>query len=126
MSNEITVSTTIKLVDAVGYSYDRRISGQQFDQTALGASGGIQEIGFGAHQALVVTNLTDEGWAIFRNLDATNFVELGIDVGAVFKPFIRLEPGEPALFRLSPDAVATPFAQADTGNVLLEYMILEN
>ena len=67
-----------------------------------------------------------EGFVIMRNVDDTNFVDVGIDVAAAFEPMIRMEPGEPACFRLSKDAGATLYAMADTAAVKIEYMILED
>lgn len=126
MSNEISVSMTLNCING-NYTYRRTISGQQFDQTAQGGNGGIQEIGFAAHEVIDIGDVGTEGWCIFRNLDATNFVEIGIDVAAAFKPVIRLEKdGEPACFRVSPVAGATLYAQADTAAVKLEYQILED
>lgn len=125
MADEITVSATLKCING-DFTFNRKISGQQFDQTAQGANGGVQEIGFAAHEAVALGDLTTEGYAIFRNLDDTNFLELGIDVAAAFEPVARLEPGEIALYRISQDAGATPYAQANTAACNLEYMILED
>jgi len=86
--------------------------------------GGNQTIGFAAHEALVVTDLTTLGVAYFRNRDATNFVQIGVDVGATFYPLVRLNAGEGWAFRLSQGI--TPYAKADTGNVVLQREILDD
>lgn len=125
MANEITVSVTLKAINGDS-AFERKISGQQYDQAAAGGRGGIQEIGFAAHEVVIATDVTTEGWVIMRNIDATNFVDIGVDVAAAFEPMIRMEPGEPCCFRASKDAGATLYAKADTAAVKVEYMILED
>ncbi len=125
MADEITVSTSLS-VENGNYSFQRLITGLTFDQSAKGGQGGIQNIGFAADEAIDVGDVTTVGWCIFRNLDDTNFVEVGIEVAATFEPMIRIEPGETALFRLSQDAGATLYAQADTAAVDLEYYLAED
>ena len=122
MSDEITVSTILACTNG-DFRFDRRVNAVKVDQAAQGSVGGIQVIGSGAHEAIATGDLTTEGWAIFRNLDDTNFVDVGIDVSSVFKPVFRLKAGEPAIVRVSTDAL---YAQADTADVNLEYTILED
>jgi len=86
--------------------------------------GGTQTIGFAAHEALDITGLTTLGVAYFRNRDASNFAEIGVDVAATFYPLVRLNPGEGWAFRLSQGI--TPYAQADTGAVVLQREILDD
>ena len=86
--------------------------------------GGTQLIGFAAHETLDVTGLTTLGMCYFRNRDPSNFVEIGVDVGGTFYPLVRLNAGESCVFRLS-QGIA-PYAQADTGNVILERELLDN
>ena len=81
-----------------------------------------QEIGFAAAEALNVGEITTVGWAYFRNLDATNYVQIGYD-DTGFKPTIKLKAGEYCVCRLGQDA---PYAQADTGAVDLEYILIED
>lgn len=61
------------------------------------------------------------GWAWFRNLDATNYVAIGVQVAGTFYPVVRLNAGEAGVFRLG---VITPYALANTGEVYLEHDIL--
>jgi len=86
--------------------------------------GGNQTIGFAAHEALVLTDLTTNGVAMFRNRDAANFVQIGVDVAATFYPLVRINAGESWPFRLSQGI--TPYAQADTGAVVLQRDILDD
>lgn len=122
MADEITVSVTLACTNG-DFSFSRRINSVSVDQTAVGSNGGVQSIGFAAHEAVAIGDLGTEGYGIFRNLDNTNFVDLGIDVAAAWKPIMRLKAGEACLFRLSTDVL---YAKADTAAVNLEYTILED
>ena len=68
---------------------------------------------------------TDGGVFFFRNIDETNFVEIGITSddtsGGTFYPFLKLLAGEYAVGRLSN---ATIFAKADTAAVNLQFRML--
>ena len=86
--------------------------------------GGNQTIGFAAHEALTLTDLTTLGVAFFRNRDAEHFVQIGVDVGGTFYPLVRLNPGEGWAFRLAQGI--TPYAKADTAAVVLQREILDN
>jgi len=59
---------------------------------------------------------------MFRNLDATNFVEIGYDDSG-FKNVIKLKAGETFITRISQSA---PYAKADTAAVELFYIIYED
>lgn len=63
------------------------------------------------------------GWAIVKNNDATNFVELMTAVSGTV--FAKLKPGEVAMFRF-PGTVTAPAALANTGAVKIEYLFLED
>ena len=91
-------------------------------QTGQGHAAGSQTIGT-TQEVLVVTDITTSGIASFQNIDATNFVQLGVYVSATFYPLVRLLAGEVATFRL--DTGATIYAQADTAACLLVYQINE-
>lgn len=123
MADEITISAILRCEN--GNLSVRRDSGSsRFTQTAIGRAGGAQSVGFAAHEAVAVGDVSTLGWAYFKNLDTTNFVEIGVDVAATFYPLVRLEAGEAALFRLSPSA--TVYAKANTAAVLLDCEILED
>lgn len=123
MADEITVSVSLKVING-NMRFERRINSIQIDQAAVGSNGGVQEIGFAAHEVIAVGDLGTLGCVILRNLDSTNFVEIGKDVAAAFQSFTSLKPGEAQTFRFAAGVV--PYAQADTGAVDLEYMILED
>jgi hypothetical protein len=86
-------------------------------------SSSVQDIGNAAHEAVVTAaDLSGPGWAMFRNLDATNSLSIGLDVAASFVPFITLLPGEAALCRL---ATLSLYAKAAAGTPKLETTAIE-
>jgi len=83
----------------------------------------VQDIGNAAHEAIVTAaDLSGPGWAMFRNLDATNSISIGVDVAATFYPFMSLLPGEAALCRLATLAL---YAKASAGTPKLETTAIE-
>lgn len=126
MASEITTNLTLKVTK--GYlDITRSIASAWTLATAKpNVAGMTQAIGFAAHEAI---NLGDVGaatlgWAWFRNLDTTNYVEIGIDFGpGTFGPLIRLNAGEACVIRLS--AACAPYAQANTAAVVLEKVIFD-
>jgi len=123
MANEITVQVYLRA--AKGFLDVTRSPGQlQFTLAAASPAFGAraQAVGTSAHEALDVGDVATPGWCYLRNLDATNFVEIGVDVTGAFAPLIKLKAGEPAVIRLA----AAPYAKADTAAVKLEYLILDD
>ena len=93
----------------------------RYDLSSALVTEGVQSIGFAAHEAIVLGDVTTVGFAYFHNMDATNYVEIGIDVAASFHATIRLYPGQ----KCSTFLAAAPYAQAAVAAVLLDYVILE-
>lgn len=121
MANEFSVTSSIKLVNG-NDSYTRTISFNA-DQTAVGGpSPGVLSIGT-THEAVAPTDISNLGWAVFKNLDTTNFVEIGVEVTSSFFPLLKLLPGEQVQVRLSPSILL--FAKADTAAVRLDAQIFE-
>lgn len=83
---------------------------------------GVPNIGFAAHEALVMQDVSSAGWARFENLDSTNFIQIGVDSGGTFIPFLKLLAGEYTFVRL---ATSAPYAKADTAAVKLDYEIFQ-
>lgn len=93
-----------------------------FVASAPNVASGVPTIGFSAHEALVMQDVASAGWARFQNLDATNFVQIGVDSTGTFVPFLKLLPGESVFCRLGTNA---PYAKADTAAVKLDYEIFQ-
>lgn len=130
MAQEITIAAMSLRVDngtfKNGYS-TTDLPQQRVDQTTAGGTGDVQNIG--TSEELIgytgqVAGLTNEGWAIFRNLGSTNYVEIGPYSGGTFYPCIRLDAGEHCAVRLA--QATTLYARANTAAVELEWYIYED
>lgn len=121
MASEIQVSVALRATKGF-LELSEQPTALQVDMAANTPGGGVQIIGFASHEALSnVSDIGTAGWAFFRNLDVTNYVELGLDVTGTFVPFCKLLPGEYALVPLSTTAV---YAKANTAAVNLRWLIL--
>ena len=123
MANEITAVVELKaLKSSLSIAFPRLT--KLIDLAGSRYSSMVQDIGFAAHELLVLAgDQTTVGMGVFVNLDATNFIELGIDSGpGTFRPLIKLKAGHPALFYATTNAI---YAKADTATCKLQYLILE-
>jgi len=120
MSDEITLTLTATLTN-VNLRRSKSVSNRKATQTTKGVVAGLQNVGFAAHEALVMGDVSAAGFAYFENHGPTNFVQIGSDVAGTFVPFLKLKAGEaPQFVRLATNA---PYAKADTAAVDLEYEI---
>lgn len=128
MANEIQVQFGINVAKSVGGTLDlkqtipfevllRSLSGSR-------AYSNTQAIGFAAHEALAVgADLTTRGYCFMRNMDATNYVQVGTVVNSSFAPGPQqLKAGDINIITLSTE---TLYAKANTGSVDLFFWILE-
>lgn len=123
MANEITISSSVTV--SKGDFRDTFQPGSlQVDQTAIGVASGVWIVGNAAEEDLTLVDITTEGYAVFRNVDAANYVDFGPKSGAAMVPFVRLEAGEYAVLRLVPGV--TIRGQANTAPVKLQYKVWEN
>ena len=111
MANEVKVNISL---DVTNGDYNDKVAPGvlQFDQAAQGVFRSIVSIPT-SDTAITISNITTEGWAYFRNLDDTNYVEHGPDSGGALVPYGRMEAGEPAALRLTPGSL-TVRMQANT------------
>jgi hypothetical protein len=87
-------------------------------------AGGAQAIPTGG-VAIALGDISTNGVAWFQNIDATNFVEIGVVYDSTnFLPLVRLNPGEAWPFRLSQGV--TPWGRANGAAVLLDKTVLDN
>lgn len=123
MSNEITVSAQLKNVNG-DLTRERRVTSKQFNQSNQGLSSEVQTIGTSSESINISSDISTAGYAFFRNLDSTNFVEIGVEDGnSTFIAFAKLKPGEFGVIRLATSSI---FAKADTASIKLEHMILDD
>lgn len=121
MANEISVSQSISVTKSnlkfnKSESYRATLAGTVYDAA-------VQNIGT-TYEQVSVSGIGTAGLTHFKNLDTTNYVEIGIEhSGTTFVPFLKLKAGESAVVRL---ATATIFAKANTLAVNLEYRVFED
>lgn len=123
MSDEIQVTTGLKVTPAVGTLINRPATTSKYDMAGTRAYQNVQTIGTTQEAIAVGADIATLGWASFKNLDDTNFVELGLYISSVFYKWCTLLPGEEAQLPLS--SGVTYYAQADTAPVELEVVIAE-
>lgn len=122
MADEITISASLAVANVfssvsrgVNLSFTPDMSGATFIHN-------VQEIGT-AEEAIVMGDVSTPGWAWFRNLDTTNYVEIRPGTGK--DDLVRLNAGEWCVFRFAADVTA-PYAVANTASVKIEYLICSN
>lgn len=81
---------------------------------------GIQLIQTSEEEIIVPPDIAQAGIIWLKNLDITNFVEVGPVTGVYF---LQLDPGEVYIFRLS--SLNKLFLLADTGDCRVQYKIFE-
>jgi hypothetical protein len=86
---------------------------------AKGPAPGTVNVGTSA-EVISFAELTTLGVIQITNLDATNYIEFGPDVGSDIQPAIRIEAGECWQFRLVPGV--TYYAKANTGACNVQFM----
>lgn len=120
MANEVTA--TVSLAFAKGNINQVSRSQSAFNDTVSGDQYflNVQNIGT-SEEALSLGDFSGLGWAYFRNLDATNYVELAAE--STGDKFARIPPGKSCCFRLAP--AATLYATANGSAVNLEVLIVE-
>jgi hypothetical protein len=80
----------------------------------------IQSIGITEEEVVQGADLGTPGYVYLKNLDPTNYIEIGSTTGVYD---IRLKAKEVALYRHNS---ATIYAKANTAACLLEYIIIED
>jgi len=122
MADEITYQFQTVLNN--GNLQDQYSSGSSSaDQSNAKLIRNVQTIGFATHEALELGDVATPGYAVFKNLDDTNFVQIGLEVGGTFYPFAKLSSENQGMVPL---ANVTFYAQADSADVELFYIIYDS
>lgn len=100
-----------------GAKWSRTID-KAVDVSGTAVQHAVQSVGT-SEETLALGDVLPSGYAIFYNLDAANYVELGKATGSYS---LKLKAGEAALVRL--DSWPSIFAKADTAAIDLEYWLL--
>ena len=114
MSN-ITINTSFALRKGTN-TFTWTPNALSITQTGTGGpTPGVRTIGT-TEVSETFTELTNEGWVILQNIDATNYVRWGFSTGVYGG---RLRPGEYAVFRLNPGTTIFLFANAEACKVVI-------
>ena len=117
MADEVRGTVTLKLENG-NLKDSRSRSNVRIDQTTQAVVSGVQNIG-------TTGDLTTPKYCWIQNLDDTNFVEIGLDVGATFYPFARLDAGSDIPMLIYIPSGVTIYAQADTAACDIDRMITD-
>ena len=117
MANELRVTTKVNFskggaVVTRSFSQDVTITGDAFTH-------GVQSVGTTEEELAQGADVGTPGYVLIKNLDATNYVEVGSTTGVYD---IKLLAGEVALYRHNSGSV---FAKSNTASCLVEYIIFE-
>ena len=126
MASEISISTRLYakksylVVDHNPGTFAVTLSGS----TSAGGIVSIPTTAGGTALSLDGITTATMGYAFFRNIDATNYIEIGVQVGGTFYALVKLKAGEVALLRMN--QTNPPYALANTATVVLQFTILAN
>jgi len=79
----------------------------------------VQSVGTTEEELAQGADLGSPGYVFIKNMDATNYVEIGSTTGVYD---LKLQAGECAVYRHNSN---TLYAKANTSAVLVEYVIIE-
>jgi hypothetical protein len=117
MSQELSVALQVtESKNTVSYSKNFNATVDVSGNTPLA---NIQSIGT-SDGTLDIGGIGTLGYLVLKNLDATNYLEIGYTSGTYFA---KLKPGESCVFRAGSGLTAI-HAKANTAACLLEYLLL--
>jgi hypothetical protein len=120
MANEITVTSGLQIIKG-SLSQSANTSSFQANLTGVRVNRTTQAVAT-THEAFAAGDLATAGVARFTNLDTTNYVEIGVDVGGTFYPLMKILAGETWQTRLS---ILTFYLRANTAAVNVDCMVSE-
>ena len=124
MASEISVTTRLYAKKSF-LVVDNNVGTINADLSGSTSASGIVSIPTSAGgTALSLDGITTAtmGYAFFRNIDATNYIEIGVQVGGTFYALVKLKAGEVALLRMN--QTNAPYARANGTVANLQYTIL--
>jgi len=126
MANELRVQLKLTYNPASGDDIKFPLKDVYIDQTGVDFTQGTQSIGFAAEEVIAVSgDIATQGFWIIENLDATNFVLVGLVKVSADKDAmpVKILPGKFAFF--SAKASGALYAMADTAAVTIRYTCFE-
>ncbi len=121
MAQEVTINGTLVYEDANGVTRSIQITDLSADVATLKCNSTVQSVGT-SEEAIALGEITAPGWFMAINHDPTNFVYIKTGTGG--SRCGKMLPGESyGPVRLGPD-MQVPFAIADTGACLVEFLLI--
>lgn len=119
MADELRISALLDVELSTGVKINKRFNAT-LDVSGDVATYNVQEVGTTEETLTISADLTTGGYVLAKNLDDTNYVEIGSTTGVYD---IKLKAGEFALWRHNSAAI---YAKADTAAIDLEYVVVED
>lgn len=119
MANEITITGSISY-DVGGVTVSKSFT-SQYDKANAGEALSTQSVGFAAHEVLALGDVGTAGPFFLKNLDDTNYFELGHDATGTFVPHQKCGPGD--FITCTPAAGVTYYVKANTAAVKISPII---
>ncbi len=121
MANEITITSGLAVVKS-NIDFTTGIATKQATLTGSRYIRNVQAVGT-TYEAVTIGDVSSAGYAYFKNLDSTNYVEIGREVSSAFYELVRIDAGMTAgPFKLATTSI---FGRANTAAVNLEVTIFE-
>ncbi len=135
MADEITLNIRLKFVKSPQQTVEWAEEELSIDVTGNALIQNVQNVGTTA-EALVVGDLAFDtngstgdgtiGWGVFKNLDTTNYIQIGHTGVAADKDYlVQLLAGETCAFRLNAFQMTSIKVIADTAACDLQYLLIE-
>lgn len=97
MANEVTVTAQLRVIEGNLDTQRQGAANVQFDLTGAAVDSGVQNIGT-SEENIALVNVSSPAWCFIRNLDSTNYVQVGQDNASTMRELIRLPAGGIAVF----------------------------
>lgn len=120
----MAITSRIAISLTVNNNLKREVQNLSTTHTGTHWDSRVLNIGTSEEEVVISTDVSGgqgAGFAFLKNIDATNYVQIGKSTGTYFA---RLNPGDVSLIKLDP-GVTSLFMKANTGAVDVEFMILE-
>ena len=125
MANEITITYGMSRQHATNTLDNHQVSAapvrKQFTQTGVGQFDVKPSIGT-VEESITFTDIATNGWAMFMNMDTTNYVEWGFSTGVYGGKMKAQESAGP--FRVNPGA--TIYLKANTAACRVRIVMYED
>lgn len=126
MANEITLSFGLQVRKTINvpndFKADIPFEVLQRSLTGTRKSACTQTVGTTAEALIVSTDMASHGLGFFRNLDATNKVQIGMLSNSTFFPGAELQAGDVAIIPLTTELL---YGKAFVAAVELDFLVLE-